>query len=68
MTDKNYTINKHGKKEIVWNSFWHFTLADVYMDATDNISCYDGCKEMARDLFDGDPEKAIKIIKKELKG
>ena len=63
MKNKNYTINKNGEKEIVWNSGWHLALANIYMDAEDNISCYDGCKEMARDLFDGDPKEAIKMIK-----
>ena len=37
--------------DINWLSEDHLKLADIYMDAEDNISCFDGCKEMAMDLM-----------------
>ena len=52
------------KNKIEWNSKLHLQLADVYMNAEDNISCYNGCKEMAYDHFENDYKDAIKTIKK----
>ena len=51
-------------KKIAWNSKKHLELANIYMEAGDNISCYDGCKEMAKDHFENDYKDAIKTIKK----
>ena len=48
-----------------WKSEDHLKLANIYMNAEDNISCYDGCKEMAIDHFENDYEDAIQTIKKE---
>ena len=50
------------RKKIEWNSKEHLKLADIYMDADGNESCYDGCKEMAMDAFENDYEDAIKTI------
>ena len=52
------------KNKIEWNSKLHLQLDDVYMNAEDNISCYNGCKEMAYDHFENDYKDAIKTIKK----
>ena len=52
------------KNKIEWNSKLHLQLADVYMNAEDNISCYNGCKEMAYAHFENDYKAAINTIKK----
>ena len=53
------------KTRVEWNSKLHLQLADVFMNTEDNISCYDGCKQMAMDLFEYDYRQAIKLIIKE---
>ena len=50
-------------KKIEWNSKKHLQLANIYMNASDNISCYDGCKEMALLHFENNYNDAVKIIK-----
>ena len=50
------------KTKVEWNSELHLQLADVFMNAEDNISCYDGCKQMAMDLFEYDYRQAIQSI------
>ena len=52
------------KKIIEWCSDQHLELANIYMDAEDNISCYDGCKEMSMDHLNNNYKDAIKTIKK----
>ena len=53
--------------KVEWNSKIHLQLTDIYMNAEDNISCYDGCKEMEYDHFENNYEDAIKTIEKEKK-
>ena len=48
-----------------WKSEDHLKLANIYMEAEDNISCYDGCKEMAFDLMTNDPKEAERLLKDE---
>ena len=51
--------------KVKWNSKIHLQLTDIYMNSEDNISCYDGCKEMAYDHFENNYEDAIKTIQNE---
>jgi hypothetical protein len=51
-------------KKIEWNNKLHLQLADVYMSVEDNISCYDGCKEMAIDHFENNFKDAMQIIER----
>ena len=48
---------------IQWKSDDHIKLADIYMDAPDNISCWDGCLESSFELMNEDPEEAIELLK-----
>ena len=43
----------------------HVKLADNYMDAEDNISCFDGCKEMAFNLMTNEPKEAERLLQYE---
>ena len=56
------------KLVIEWMSKDHIKLANIYMDAPDNISCFDGCLQSSFELMEENPEEAIKLIKKEEKG
>ena len=51
------------KLDIKWNSNNHLELAEIFMKAEDNISSFDGCKEMAMDLMKQDPEEAKELLK-----
>ncbi len=53
------------KKEIEWGNDLHLELADIYMDADDNESCYEGCKEIAFNDFERDFDVAMSIIKED---
>tara|TARA_R100000655_G_C2895818_1_gene177906 strand:- start:112 stop:312 length:201 start_codon:yes stop_codon:yes gene_type:complete len=57
MKNKIKTIN------IGWNDDDHLKIAEIIMEAEDNISCFDGCKEMAKDLFQQDPKEVQKLLK-----
>ena len=48
-----------------WKSEDHLKLANIYMEAEDNISCFDGCKEMAFDLMTNEPKEAERLLKDE---
>ena len=48
-----------------WKSEDHLKLADIYMDAEDNISCFDGCKEMAFNLMTNEPKEAERLLQYE---
>ena len=47
---------------IKWNSEKHLKLANIYMNAEDNISCFDGCKEMAFNLITNNPKEAERLL------
>ena len=51
------------KLDIEWNSNDHLKLAEIFMEAKDNISSFDGCKEMAMDLMEQDLEEAKELLK-----
>ena len=51
------------KLDIEWNSNSHLELAEIFMEAKDNISSFDGCKEMAMDLMKQDPKEAKELLK-----
>ena len=53
---------KMNKLNIEWKSEDHIKLADIYMDAEDNISCYDGCLESSFQLIKESPEEAIEML------
>ena len=44
------------KLNVEWKSKDHIKLADIYMDASDNISCYDGCLDSSFELLKEEPE------------
>ena len=48
---------------VEWKSEDHIKLADIHMDAPDNISCWDGCLEMSFQLMQEEPEEAIELLK-----
>ena len=50
------------KLNIKWKSKDHIKLADIYMNAPDNISCYNGCLECSFQLMKENPEEVIKIL------
>ena len=56
------------KLNVEWKSKDHIKLADIYMDASDNISCYDGCLESSFELMKEEPEEAIKLLEHEHNG
>ena len=47
---------------IEWKSEDHIKLANMHMDAPDNISCWDGCLESAFEIMKDDPEYAIELL------
>ena len=50
------------KLNVEWKSKDHIKLANIYMSVPDNISCYDGCLELAFQLMSEDPKEAIKLL------
>ena len=54
---------KMKKLDIEWNSNSHLEIAEIFMEAKDNISSFDGCKEMAMDLMKQDPKEAKELLK-----
>ena len=53
------------KLKIEWKSQDHIKLANIYMNAPDNISCWDGCLQSSFELMEQDTKDAMKLLKKE---
>ena len=52
----------NNKLNVEWKSEDHIKLSDIYMDAPDNISCWEGCLEMSFQLMKEDPQQAIELL------